>query len=56
MLDPKTAKEMHDQACRDSGMPDSPNADYCTMCGKEWCSVRINKEIREYNRKCPDKA
>ena len=26
----------------------SPLADdYCSMCGRQWCSVRINKEIRE---------
>jgi len=24
-----------------------PSADYCTMCGRQWCSVRINKEIRK---------
>jgi phosphomethylpyrimidine synthase len=23
-----------------------PSADYCSMCGKAWCSVRINREIR----------
>ncbi|HUU16966.1 MAG TPA: phosphomethylpyrimidine synthase ThiC [Sedimentisphaerales bacterium] len=24
-----------------------PSADYCSMCGKAWCSVRINREIRD---------
>jgi phosphomethylpyrimidine synthase len=24
-----------------------PSADYCSMCGRQWCSIRINKEIRE---------
>jgi phosphomethylpyrimidine synthase len=46
-LDPETAREMHDEACRKSGMTDSPDADYCTMCGKNWCSLRINKEIKQ---------
>ncbi len=46
-LDPKTAGRMHEEACREMNLKDSPSADYCSMCGKAWCSVRINKEIRE---------
>ncbi len=46
-LDPKTAYKMHQQACKEAGIEELPKADYCTMCGKPWCSVRINKEIRE---------
>ncbi|MBW8001310.1 MAG: phosphomethylpyrimidine synthase ThiC [Planctomycetes bacterium] len=46
-LDPVTAKKMHRQACEESGMEELGEADYCTMCGKAWCSVRINKEIRD---------
>ncbi|MBN2139131.1 MAG: phosphomethylpyrimidine synthase ThiC [Sedimentisphaerales bacterium] len=44
-LDPKTAERMHIEACREMGDEQS-SADYCSMCGKAWCSVRINKEIR----------
>jgi phosphomethylpyrimidine synthase len=45
-LDPKTARKMHDEACE--AIPEKgPDADYCSMCGKQWCSARINKEIRE---------
>jgi phosphomethylpyrimidine synthase len=47
-LDPETAVRMHEEACR--GMEEEKgksNADYCSMCGKQWCSARINKEIRE---------
>lgn len=46
-LDPQTAERMHNEACQEMGLKDSPSADYCSMCGKAWCSVRINKEIRE---------
>jgi phosphomethylpyrimidine synthase len=46
-LDSQTAEAMHLEACKESGLEESPSADYCTMCGKAWCSVRINKEIRE---------
>jgi phosphomethylpyrimidine synthase len=45
-LDPETARRMHDEAC-EGIIEKEPNADYCSMCGKQWCSARINKEIRE---------
>jgi phosphomethylpyrimidine synthase len=46
-LDPETAERMHNQACEEmkAKLPDS--ADYCSMCGEAWCSVRINKEIHK---------
>jgi phosphomethylpyrimidine synthase len=45
-LDPKTAQQMHDEACEE--IPEKElKANYCSMCGQQWCSVRINKEIRE---------
>ena len=46
-LDPQTAERMHDEACNEINAGDSSSADYCSMCGKAWCSVRINKEIRD---------
>ena len=46
-LDPQTAERMHRQACKEIGVKELPSADYCSMCGKAWCSVRINREIRE---------
>ncbi len=46
-IDPKTAELMHTEACKLAGVQEMPSADYCSMCGKEWCSVRTNKEIRE---------
>jgi len=45
-LDPQKAEAMHKQACKEMGMEELPTADYCSMCGKQWCSVRINREIR----------
>jgi len=38
-LDPDTARKMHDEK-------KLPDTDHCTMCGKEWCSVRLTKELR----------
>ena len=46
-MDTETAKKMYDEACEKSRMPESADKDYCTMCGREWCSVRINAELRE---------
>lgn len=45
-LDPETARRMHSEACREITEGES-SADYCSMCGKAWCSLRINKEIRQ---------
>jgi phosphomethylpyrimidine synthase len=46
-LDPQTAERMHREVCREIGAKELPSADYCSMCGRQWCSVRINKENRE---------
>ncbi|MHC4570969.1 MAG: phosphomethylpyrimidine synthase ThiC [Planctomycetota bacterium] len=46
-LDPKTAERMHDEACKKIKESEQPSDDYCTMCGRQWCSVRINREIRK---------
>ncbi|MFB0525545.1 MAG: phosphomethylpyrimidine synthase ThiC, partial [Phycisphaerae bacterium] len=46
-LDPKTAETMHREACNETGNKELPSANYCSMCGRQWCSVRINREIRE---------
>ena len=46
-LDPQTAERMHIEACEEMGTEQIPSADYCSMCGRQWCSVRINREIRK---------
>jgi phosphomethylpyrimidine synthase len=46
-LDPQTAERMHREACKEIGKDKLSSADYCSMCGQKWCSVRINKEIRK---------
>ena len=46
-LDPKTADRMHREACEEMGVAHLRSADYCSMCGQHWCSVRINREIRQ---------
>jgi phosphomethylpyrimidine synthase len=39
-MDPETARQMHDEKKLE-------DTDHCTMCGKDWCSVRITKTLRE---------
>jgi phosphomethylpyrimidine synthase len=39
-FDPDTARAYHDE---DLGV----DADFCAMCGHDWCAVRISKEIAE---------
>ncbi len=46
-LDPQTAQTMHIEACKEMRKDKLSSADYCSMCGHDWCSVRINKEIRK---------
>ena len=45
-LDPQTAERMHQEVCEEIGIKELPSADYCSMCGRQWCSVRINREIK----------
>lgn len=41
-FDPEFARAMHDE--------DMPvDTDFCAMCGHDWCSVRISKEIVEFD-------
>lgn len=47
-LDSATAERMHNEACELSEMDKTEDSDYCTMCGRQWCSVRINKEISNF--------
>ncbi|MBA7645194.1 Phosphomethylpyrimidine synthase [subsurface metagenome] len=46
-LDPQTAERLHSELCEQTGAKEPPPADYCSMCGRDWCSVRINRELRE---------
>jgi len=45
-LDPQTAQKIHRQTCSEIEAA-AADADYCSMCGQQWCSIRINKQIRK---------
>jgi len=40
-FDPDTARAFHDEDM-------DVDTDFCAMCGHDWCSVRISKEINEF--------
>ncbi|MEE9207373.1 MAG: phosphomethylpyrimidine synthase ThiC [Gemmatimonadota bacterium] len=40
-FDPDTARALHDEDL-------DVDTDFCAMCGHDWCSVRISKEIKEF--------
>jgi phosphomethylpyrimidine synthase len=47
-FDPDTARAMHDEDLQ-------VDTDFCAMCGHDWCSVRISKEITDFvSGKDPD--
>jgi len=49
-FDPDTARALHDEDL-------DVDTDFCAMCGHDWCSVRISKEIQEFaSGKDPDFA
>ena len=39
-FDSETAKKIHSRGV-------SPEADYCDMCGRRWCAVRISKQVMQ---------
>ncbi len=41
-FDPETARALHDQGFKDA-------SDYCAMCGRDWCSVRISKSVQDWS-------
>jgi len=46
-LDPETAEKMHHQGSQKESTAQSPDEDYCSMCGQKWCSIRTTKEIKK---------
>jgi phosphomethylpyrimidine synthase len=50
-IDPATAEKIHERTCAELSNRDTSQTDYCTMCGRQWCSVRINREIRQAMKK-----
>ena len=47
-LDPETARRMHDETLPGEYFK---TAEFCSMCGPKFCSMRISQDIEEYHRK-----
>jgi len=49
-LDPDRARSLRAEAIRESAQPGSASllgTEYCTMCGPEFCSVRLSRRMKE---------
>jgi phosphomethylpyrimidine synthase len=47
-IDPETARSMHDETLKDEYFK---TAEFCSMCGPKFCSMHINRNIEEFNKK-----
>ncbi len=45
-LDPETAREMHDETLPEEVFK---SAEFCSMCGPKFCSMKINQRVDEFN-------
>ena len=46
-LDPQWARELRDQALQESSAPGQHGSEYCTMCGPDFCSVRLSARLKK---------
>ncbi len=49
-LDPETVKQYHDVSLFQNG---DKRASYCSMCGPEFCSMKLNRDVRQPPGKTP---
>ncbi|MBQ7394114.1 MAG: phosphomethylpyrimidine synthase ThiC [Lentisphaeria bacterium] len=45
-LDPEWARELRAQALQESSVPSRHGSEYCTMCGPDFCSLRLSKRLK----------
>jgi phosphomethylpyrimidine synthase len=46
-LDPEWAKTLRKQALDESSAPNQHGSEYCTMCGPDFCSVRLSARLKK---------
>ena len=46
-LDPEWAKTLRQQALDESSAPNQHGSEYCTMCGPDFCSVRLSARLKQ---------
>ncbi len=51
-LDPERARAGREEAVRESNQPPPPEhgSEYCTMCGPEFCSLRLSARLKQNSR------
>ena len=49
-LDPEWARELRCQALKESSTPHQHGSEYCTMCGPDFCSVRLSARLKKMNK------
>ena len=47
-LDPDTARKFHDQTLPQEA---AKTAHFCSMCGPQFCSMKVTQDVREYAEK-----
>lgn len=52
-LDPEWARELRQQALDESSAPNQHGSEYCTMCGPDFCSVRLSAKLKKSNTYIP---
>ena len=50
-LDPEWARTLRQQALDESSAPNQHGSEYCTMCGPDFCSVRLSARLKKENSK-----
>lgn len=48
-IDPQRARELREEALKESAAPSRHGSKYCTMCGPDFCSVRLSAKMRGEN-------
>jgi len=51
-LDPQKAKDFHDQTLPDDK---SKKDRFCSMCGPDFCSMKVSHDLRDIAKNCPKK-
>lgn len=46
-IDPEWARELRNQALQESSAPHQHGSEYCTMCGPDFCSVRLSARLKK---------
>ena len=49
-LDPQRAKALRAEALKESSSPACKDGQYCTMCGPDFCSIRISNQLKKQSK------